>query len=422
MNPFFNLERFELTNAYNILYTKSVTNRLNNLKNFTLVDCNLKSFKDLRDVIAFYFLDNIIHLDLSRNQITKIEKWYFTNVITLLYMSFARNSISFIENHSFKSQKRLVTLDLSYNLIMSIERDEIFAINLYLNTNKLVFFDNLTVTVTGNKPELNLLLSSNNLTRFPTTIVMNKLVCNYLSLSNNMISRLPYHSKKKGEPSLIRIVKLYIKNNSLKEISENSILNKFKLLEVLELSENSLTELKDKTFKEQFAMKILDLSHNKLTYITRALFFYNNKLEWLDLSYNQIYHIEEFAFERLTMLKTLHLNSNDDRLILSEQLQNSSIGLTMLRRVSLSGEILHSNSSNLEIVMSLFGARSKLYKDMFGVKFLYSNRIDYTPNYFNYTVDDCFFILQSIRKNVLLNMSTKSDLDAFLAQCKFIDL
>ncbi len=327
-----------------------------------------------------------------------------------------------MQRHSFSSQKKLVTLDLSNNLILSLESNEIFAINLYLNGNRLRVFNRVAVTVTGKKPELNLVLSGNNLTAFPASLVLNKLVCNGVFLTSNMIREMPFHAKKKGEPSLIRLIRLHLNKNQMEVIDENSLLNKFKLLEFLDLSENLLSELKNRTFKEQFAMRFLNLSYNRIQYISSELFSFNNKLEWLDLSQNSIVHIEEFSFAKLTMLKSLYLNSNDEHLTISEQIRgNSSEGLGMLKKINLSSELFHANASHLQIMMSMFG-RSKLNKDMLGIKFLYSSRIDYYPNSFNYTVEDCLFILYSIRRNILLNMGTQSDLDAFVNRCKFIDL
>jgi hypothetical protein len=283
-------------------------------------------------------------------------------------------------------------------------------------------FDDLAITVTGANPMLDMYMSGNNLTSFPKSILSNRLACDYVDLSYNLIKSLPKHKKKKGEPSFIRLVTLLLSNNQMVSIDEESLLTKFNKLTTLDLSNNYLTELKISTFNQQFALKNLNLSSNQLSIIPQDLFGTNGKLQSLDLSRNNIKTIQNYAFQPLVLLKILYLNSNDPALIFGPQLSGNHTDMwPYFKKAVVSDYFFDYYPSYLDILIQMFGDL-KLYREVTEIKFYYSQSIDYVPNNYNYTEQDCRLMLYSIRRNIPLNMNTDLDLNGFLVKCRFLDV
>lgn len=81
-------------------------------------------------------------------------------------------------------------------------------------------------------------------------------------------------------------------------------------IESLDLSAESIPEIKAGDFSDLPALKELDLSGNDIAHIGPGWFAELTNLEELKLEYNKINHLDPQAFEGLNNLKILNLESN----------------------------------------------------------------------------------------------------------------
>ena len=410
----------EITRAAgNLLFTQPPVNKLLALQRLTASDCNLTQLAQLG--VDFTLLISLVEIDLSHNRLTSICKSDFNSVSNLQILRLAHNNISFIDIRSFSSLKILHVLDLRSNAILDLESSTMYsAISLLLSGNRFTSFDNVTVYEASSvlKCSLKLALDANNINHFPVSVLRSNLVFSLIDLSSNRIDALLAYSSLIGEKTTVRCSLLDLRNNGLKRIEENSVLDIFKFLTDLDLSDNRLAELGNFTFTQQTMLSRLNLSGNVLQTIGRDLFRFNQKLEWLDLSGNRIRLVEEFTFDKFTSLKYIYLGGNEMNMRIGKQLRNGSQqGLPKLTMVSVPPKMFYQNETQLPILMEMF--KAKLYKEMLGKKILYSNRIVYSPNEGDYTSKDCGLILQAIKLNVQLNLETDNDFNGFLKMCKF---
>ncbi|XP_043548911.1 toll-like receptor 1 isoform X2 [Chiloscyllium plagiosum] len=83
------------------------------------------------------------------------------------------------------------------------------------------------------------------------------------------------------------------------------------LSQILDLSQNNITEIHLQDFVPLHQLKYLNLSSNKISNLAPALFKSNQKLECLDLSKNQLSNIECHFLYNATSLKYLDISENN---------------------------------------------------------------------------------------------------------------
>ncbi|NXK10867.1 LRC19 protein, partial [Herpetotheres cachinnans] len=107
------------------------------------------------------------------------------------------------------------------------------------------------------------------------------------------------------------ITKLSLKNNkiSLKN-SDKEILGSFINLIELYLNENMITALYNNSFCNLTKLVILDISHNHISTVHKAAFAGLNQLSVLNLSYNTITQLDSDVFTSLKSLTVLNLQYN----------------------------------------------------------------------------------------------------------------
>ncbi|GLH05351.1 Protein artichoke [Gryllus bimaculatus] len=91
----------------------------------------------------------------------------------------------------------------------------------------------------------------------------------------------------------------------------NSDINAPPQVQVLDLSTNSISELRDKGFFHNHHLKYLNVSHNKITDIHTNAFYGLTKLNILDLRHNHLKFLIPKAFEETPMLQELYLSGNE---------------------------------------------------------------------------------------------------------------
>ncbi|XP_044265512.1 leucine-rich repeat-containing protein 70-like [Tribolium madens] len=86
--------------------------------------------------------------------------------------------------------------------------------------------------------------------------------------------------------------------------------NKLKFLKVINLRNNSVTDLDPESFTNLTRVTQVDLSHNSLRILTNKMFHKLTNLDLLNLNHNNIYYIQPDAFKGLSNLRHLYLSNN----------------------------------------------------------------------------------------------------------------
>ncbi|XP_039542331.1 vasorin b [Pimephales promelas] len=103
--------------------------------------------------------------------------------------------------------------------------------------------------------------------------------------------------------------KLYVFKNGIESLSQEDFVD-LDSLEMLDLSQNKLTELPDRVFEPLSSLQNLDLSANQITHLSKDSFVGLELLERLYLYSNFIEYIHPAAFDGLQQLLELKLQGN----------------------------------------------------------------------------------------------------------------
>ncbi len=229
----------------------------------------------------FIHLANLEELKLDKNEIGSFELNTFVGLGNLIYLDLSANKIKILKNNVFDSLIHVQRLELNLNDINQIEENALIDI---LNLNSLNLDSNQIFTLKdvhfGSK------LSS-------------------LSIHFNMISNLSDINSK-------TLKYLFASNNRIQEIY---IISHLPNLEYLDLSQNRLIKIVEKSFSKLYQLKCLNLSGNKLElqneYNNFSYFESQSRLVILDLSYNNIKYLDtNSTFKNLSSLQILNLSNN----------------------------------------------------------------------------------------------------------------
>ncbi|XP_062874510.1 vasorin b [Trichomycterus rosablanca] len=102
---------------------------------------------------------------------------------------------------------------------------------------------------------------------------------------------------------------LYVFQNGIEALKQDDFIG-LENLEMLDLSQNKLTELPDRVFEPLSSLRNLDLSNNRITHISQESFAGLELLERLYLHSNTIKSIHPAAFDGLEQLLELKLQGN----------------------------------------------------------------------------------------------------------------
>ncbi|XP_046400413.1 chaoptin-like [Ischnura elegans] len=215
-----------------------------------------------------------LHLDLSKNELTRIPEDAFSHMEHLWKLNISFNRISNLPSHLFQSNKRLKTLDLSNNLISNIsetflrDNTELQCFNISSNNIETLgknFFDGLL-----NLREID--LSNNTIEYLPETIFLPLKKGKHslsLNMKENRLTSLPMLP-------LPQLVDLNLARNRLTIISPDALTH-LRALERINLSYNSIqtTDVSassgsemagENLFHENLRrLKYVDFSNNRLT-------------------------------------------------------------------------------------------------------------------------------------------------------------
>ncbi|XP_028981781.1 chaoptin-like [Diachasma alloeum] len=259
----------------------------------------------------------ITHLYMNNNKLTSTSFLsIFPKKLTHLYLNNNR-----LRTFATGSLKRLKVLHVDHNQLRYVcgtaycprgiwLRDAINLQELSLSSADLSVFEKGAME---NLTDLKYLdMSNNKLWRIPDRAFRNLTSLVVLKLDDNALIDIPdlLNSKQLEELNLSR--------NALRDVSPQTFRNLTKLKHI-DLSRNKISEITPGVFQTLSSLRTLNLSWNKLKQLPQSWFILQSdgvlvrspmKLEYLDLSNNQLSEISPRAFKNLTSLVVLKLDSN----------------------------------------------------------------------------------------------------------------
>ncbi len=311
----------ETVNLSKLEYLNLENNKISEIKNnsFSLKMISLNLNRNQLTVIGrFYFarLAQLKELYLTGNRIESIENQSFSDLVALQSLLLTQNNLKFIEHGVLNRLRSLVLLDLSEN---SFEKIDTKAFDWLKNLRKLSFGMNLLTSVSEDS-------------------FMNLTLIEEIDLSSQKIESIDLRAFG-GVPNLIR---LNLFGNLIDNIQSNTFDHGMVDLDYLNLASNQLDQIGKNAFKGLSRLRVLDLSNNYLeaienkrsflldlhaltefsasfnliTSVQTQCFVNNRKLTSLSLDSNRLVNVAQGAFKGLEdSLKFLMLNSNKLQLI-----------------------------------------------------------------------------------------------------------
>lgn len=273
-------------------------------------------------------MSNLEQLDLSRNQLTTID-YLFDHLTSLKQLNLSSNLISRLTEFSFRNLTQLQYLNLKSNRLHQVELGAFYQLN---NLVKLILDDNIRLEHL--KLDLfalrmrSLHLSQTNLTSIPQSI--NEHI-RELYLDHNQLERLTIGDFE----HLTNLKTLHLNSNLLNEI-EFDTFGRMSYLVELYLSSNHLLQVPEQLPK---LLRILSLSDNLITELNCSKIMHLNQLETIDLSTNYIQHLDLHCFSTFLNLKYLDLSENqlttvDELFVNLKQLETLNLSGNELIRLS----------------------------------------------------------------------------------------
>lgn len=266
--------------------------------------------------VNFPVLKNLKFLSIHRNRWKKIESTTFANLTSLEELGIRSNLISQIEPDSFFFLKKLNHLNLADNLLNeNIKINGPYSLKILdLSSNNFTRFSS-TINL-NNTPILKRLILTRNKIEY---IYIDMPFLDSLELGSNKLKIIDFISGSKLDfySNEIIVSKLVLKNipqidsidlahNLIKDLSPNDLLT-FQNASSINLSNNLLKNIQ---FPFLYNLKFLIIVNNYLTIIDKYYFSNLTELFELNLSRNQISILKLDCFQHNTKLKILNLANN----------------------------------------------------------------------------------------------------------------
>ncbi|RUS71270.1 hypothetical protein EGW08_020962 [Elysia chlorotica] len=333
---------------------------------------------------------SVVLLDLSSNQIAKIQPKAFERLTNLQYLYLSANQIGEIPTEAFRCLFALKQLTLQSNRISAVHEDS--------------FFDLIRIQTID--------LSINNLSRIPPNTFSNLKTLEKLHLQHNAISELQANVFS----GLTNLELLNISHNAALNFTHNNSFAGLSKLRTLDLSHNSLLEFSGSSFNGLTSLSVLDLGHNLLSDVTflgnsdalkkgAPVMDFQSTLTELSLAGNRLRRIPSRVFPSLPSLKRLDLSNNSLTVVEPEAFET-----LLLEKLSLRGNLLVDldrdafsgvrRVSELDLAQNRFSAFSARVFDSFRVNSPFS--IDLSENKLTYIHSALFREMATLR---VLNLS-----------------
>ena len=324
-----NLQLLDLSNNLIENISANSFSNLSNLKKLYLQKNHLKllhekSFNGLNSLEILNLSDNrLIHLPsdlfidqkstikelyLRNNNVTILDARIFDNLNDLLVLDVSKNNLSsnYVNSGTLIGLKKLIVLDLSKNRLTKLDKTIFQDLNslqiLRLNDNQ---FESLIDNLFLHQHNLHTLTISNNRLNHINALTFNGLRrLSLLSIDNNELRTIEENSLK----NCSHLHDLHLNGNQLDDIP--NIFRNVPFLRTLDLGENFLQHLSNKSFNHLKYLYGLRLSHNNIESISKEVFNKMTSLKVLNLSKNQIKFIEIGSLHFNRHLQAIRLDGN----------------------------------------------------------------------------------------------------------------
>ncbi|XP_003742102.2 toll-like receptor Tollo [Galendromus occidentalis] len=238
---------------------------------------------------SFVPLESIETLDISENNIESLPHALFCGLNALRFVNLTRNRFSDVVNTGFSSESRC-----SPNIR-----------ELEVAHNKLKVLSERGFASLGNLEELR--LDHNQIARAEPNALVGLSRLERLDMAHNMLVALP----PKFFQSNSKLSELYLRNNSLSALPPG-LFGGLSELTMLDLAHNQLSAgwLGPDTLSDLSRLTVLDLSHNRLTRLDTNAFRALVNLQTLQLQDNLIEYIADKTFASLSKLQSLVISNN----------------------------------------------------------------------------------------------------------------
>ncbi|XP_056443603.1 leucine-rich repeats and immunoglobulin-like domains protein 3 [Gadus chalcogrammus] len=231
-------------------------------------------------------LPNLLHLELSRNRIRRVEGLTFHGLHALRSLKMQRNAINRLMDGALWGLSNMEVLHLDYNNLTEVSKGWLYGLlhleHLHLAHNAIVRIRPHAWEFCQNLRQLD--LSSTHLARLEEASFSGLSLLDQLHLGNNRIS--------------------FIADGAFRGLSH---------LQTLDLQNNEISwtiEDMNGPFSALDRLRKLFLQGNHIRSVTKKSFSGLETLEHLDLSDNAIMSIQGNAFSQMKNLEELHLNTS----------------------------------------------------------------------------------------------------------------
>ncbi|XP_023013902.2 podocan-like [Leptinotarsa decemlineata] len=284
------------------------------------------------DILQNITINNEISLEIDNSVLYNVSSEIFRNVGEIRFLTIKHSIFTFLPSESiFKTLPKLEHITIQ-NTTFHMNEYTFSGINhlreLVLSKNGLIKVEESTLK---HLDVLELFQLTENMLEDTANIVMCELKnLKSLNLSSNLIESVDYFSTLCESPTSMdfsgnghsyasnvskddytiyefdsNLVELDLSHNRLRSLGD--LFNTVKYVQVANLQENMLTQLKNSDFKLLKDLRDLYLQNNNITTIEDRVFHGKNNLERLDLSRNGLTF---FSITDLPMLRYLNLGSN----------------------------------------------------------------------------------------------------------------
>ena len=275
---------------------------------------------------------NLQVLDLSYNNMNRIEDNVFRSLVNLKTLRLTGNELDTITSQTFKGLTSLQVLDLSENDISNIQESP------FTDLQKLQELD----------------LSRNSISTVSPIAFLGLVSLRSLALDNNKLEGLLQESL--GHASNLHY--LMLNNNDMKQIPSGTFAD-LKVLQTLNLDGNDIGMISETAFGDEFDnhLKILSLQNNDLSAVPTDALLRLKSIRTIVLSGNPIVVIDPDAFKGLQQLESVSIDSMPEMEVIRAY---SFSALQSLKSVS-----IHSNPKLRSIEQDAFlGSGNLKHVDM----------------------------------------------------------
>lgn len=303
---------------------KSLVHKLvvNNHQIYSLTNSNFTEFSQLQHLILTsgqitdidagtfdHIKATVILIDLSQNNISKIQQNVFKDLCQLNSLRLNENRLQILHDNTFVNLPMLVTLELKTNQIQTIEIDT------FKNVSNLA----------------NLNLFNNGLAEVPFEALSSLKGLKVLIVSDNKIASLP----DSVDAYLPNLEDIQLARNKLTEV--NVFLNVSSVLMNIDLSFNSIRHINKTTWRNVPGIKMLSLSGTSLNSINVGDFEGLNNLHTIYLdSMPDLEYIGSNAFSDLPNISVISITLNPILVTINENaFQSTNVSIVLLSENSL---------------------------------------------------------------------------------------